>query len=124
MVQALLPAGIELITLQIRSAHAWLAPSLPDLKNQLIGVVSHWPEFLTTARTMLAATGVNPDLLVLRDTHRPRWTRGLDQAAAIISDVLTAKTKSFPAGPRLLVFSLLADSARAELERIAASSRF
>jgi GntR family transcriptional regulator len=124
MVQAILPAGIELITLQIRSANAWLAPSLPSLQDQLLGVVSHWPEFLTIARTMLAAVGVNPDLLVLRDTHRPRWTRGLDQTAGIICDVLTANTRSLPTGPRLFVFSLLADSARAELERIAASSRF
>lgn len=124
MVQAVLPAGIELITLQIRSANAWLAPSLPSLKDKLIGVVSHWPEFLTTARTMLAATGVNPDLLVLRDTHRPRWMRGLDQTAAIICDVLTANTRTLPAGPRLFVYLLLADSQRADLQRIAASSRF
>jgi DNA-binding transcriptional regulator YhcF (GntR family) len=119
MVQAILPAGIELITLQIRSANAWLAPELPSLKGKLLGVVSHWPEFLTTARTMLAAAGVDPDLLVLRDTHRPRWARGLDQTAGIIVDVLTARTRRFPAGPRLFVYSLLADSARAELERIA-----
>ncbi len=124
MVQATLPAGIELITLQIRSANAWLAPSLPSLKHKLLGVVSHWPEFLEIARTMLAAAGVDPDLLVLRDTHRPRWARGLDQTAGIICDVLTAKTRSLPAGPRQFVFSLLADSARSELQRIAASSRF
>jgi len=124
MVQDILPAGVELITLQIRSANAWLAPSLPGLKDKLIGVVSHWPEFLTIARTMLAATGVDPDLLVLRDTHRPRWARGLDQTAAIICDVLTAKTRTLPAGPRPFIFSLLADSARTELARIAASSRF
>jgi DNA-binding transcriptional regulator YhcF (GntR family) len=124
MVQAVLPAGIELITLQIRSANAWLAPSLPSLKDQLIGVVSHWPEFLEIARTMLAAAGVSPDLLVLRDTHRPRWTRGLDQTAAIICDIETANTRTLPEGSRLFVFTLLADSTRAELERIAASSRF
>jgi len=124
MVQAVLPQGLELIRLQIRSANAWLAPSLPSLKDKLIGVVSHWPEFLTTARTMLAAVGVDPDLLVLRDTHRPRWARGLDQTAALICDVLTVKTRALPDGPRPFVFSLLADSARAELERIAASSRF
>ena len=124
MVQAILPAGIELITLQIRSANAWLAPSLPSLKDQLIGVVSHWPEFLETARTMLAAAGVDPDLLVLRDTHRPRWARGLEQTAGIICDVLTANTRTLPAGPRRFVYSLLADSQRTELQRIAASSRF
>lgn len=73
---------------------------------------------------MLAAVGIDPDLLVLRDTHRPRWVRGLDQTAAIICDVLTAKTHSLPSGPRPFVYSLLADAARAELERIAAGSRF
>jgi DNA-binding transcriptional regulator YhcF (GntR family) len=124
MVQAVLPAGVELITLQIRSANAWLAPSLPGLKDKLIGVVSHWPEFLIIARTMLAAVGIDPDLLLLRDTHQPRWTRGLDQTTAIICDVLTAKKRTLPAGPRPFVFSLLADSARTELQRIAASSRF
>jgi DNA-binding transcriptional regulator YhcF (GntR family) len=124
MVQGALPAGVELITLQIRSANAWLAPSLPGLKEKLIGVVSHWPEFLTIARTMLAAVGVDPDLLVLRDTHRPRWMRGLDQTAAIICDVLTAKTRKLPAGPRPFVYSLLADAAQAELQKIADISRF
>lgn len=124
MVQGALPAGVELITLQIRSANAWLAPSLPGLNDKLIGVVSHWPEFLTIARTMLAAVGVDPDLLVLRDTHRPRWMRGLDQTAAIICDVLTAKTRKLPTGPRPFVYSLLADAARAELQKIADTSRF
>src|SRR5207302_975743 len=79
---------------------------------------------VTAAASMLAAVGVSPDVLVLRDAHRPRWARGLDQTAAIICDVLTAGTRTLPAGPRLFVFSLLADSARAELERIAASSHF
>jgi DNA-binding transcriptional regulator YhcF (GntR family) len=41
-VRALLPVGVELITLQIRSANQWLAPELPSLKGKLIGVVSDW----------------------------------------------------------------------------------
>jgi hypothetical protein len=49
---------------------------------------------------------------------------GLDQTAAIICDVLTAKTRNLPEGPRPFLFSLLAGSARTELERMAASSRF
>jgi len=41
-VRAVLPAGVELITLQIRSARAWLDSWLPSLKGGLIGVVSRF----------------------------------------------------------------------------------
>jgi DNA-binding transcriptional regulator YhcF (GntR family) len=116
-VHAALPAGIELVTLQIRSANAWLDPWLPALKGQLIGVASHWPEFLDIARTMLIAAGLSPETLIFRDAHKPRWNRGLDQTAAIICDAFTATSRSLPAGPRILVFPLLADSARADLCR-------
>jgi DNA-binding transcriptional regulator YhcF (GntR family) len=115
MVRDVLPAGIELITLQIRSANKWLDPELPSLKGKLIGVVSHWVDFREIARTMLAAAGVDPDLLVVRNPRRPRWQRGLDQTGAIICDVHTAATRELPKGPRRFVFSLLADTARVEL---------
>jgi DNA-binding transcriptional regulator YhcF (GntR family) len=115
MVRDVLPAGIELITLQIRSANKWLDPELPSLKGKLIGVVSHWVDFRAIARTMLAAAGVDPDLLVVRNPRRPRWQRGLDQTGAIICDVHTAATRELPKGPRVFVFSLLADAARVEL---------
>jgi DNA-binding transcriptional regulator YhcF (GntR family) len=116
-VRAILPSGIELITLQIRSANAWLDPWLPSLKGQLIGIVSHWSDFLEIARTMLEATGIDSDLLVIRNAGRPRWIRGLDQTGAIICDALTAATGKLPKGPRIFVFLLLADSARTELSR-------
>jgi DNA-binding transcriptional regulator YhcF (GntR family) len=121
-VRAILPSGIELITLQIRSANAWLDPWLPSLKGHLIGVVSHWSDFLEIARTMLVAAGVDPDLLVVRSASRARWTRGLDQTGAIICDALTAATGKLPQGPRVFVFSLLADSARTELSRFFATA--
>jgi GntR family transcriptional regulator len=57
MVRATLPAGTELVTLQIRSANKWLDPELPALKEKLIGVVSSWVDFREIARTMLAAAG-------------------------------------------------------------------
>jgi DNA-binding transcriptional regulator YhcF (GntR family) len=52
-----LPAGVELVTLRIRSANAWIGPWLPSLSGKLIGVASAWPEFIDTARTMLTAVG-------------------------------------------------------------------
>ena len=117
-VRAILPAGVELITLQIRSARAWLDSWLPSLRGRrLIGVASRWPDFVEIARTVLEAAGVEPDLLVLRYATRPRWVRGLDQTAAIICDARIAATGKLPQGPRIFVFPFLADAARTELSR-------
>ena len=123
MVRAALPAGLELIPLQIRSANKWLDPELPSLKGMLIGVVSNWVDFREIARTMLAAAGVDPDLLVVRNPKRPRWQQGLDQTGAIICDVHTA-ARDLPKGPRIFSFSLLADAFQAELSKFSDSSQF
>jgi len=122
IVRTALPAGVELVTLQIRSANQWLHPELPSLTGKLIGVVSHWIDFRDTAKTMLAAAGIDPDLLVMRNPRRPRWQRGLEQTGAIICDVHTAATRQLPKGPRAFVFSVLADAARVELGRFSQNS--
>jgi len=117
IVRKALPAGIELVTLPIRSANKWLDPELPSLRAKLIGVVSSWMDFTETATTMLAAAGIHPDLLVVRNPRRARWQRGLEQTGAIICDVHTAARRELPEGPRVFVFSVLADAVRTELGR-------
>jgi DNA-binding transcriptional regulator YhcF (GntR family) len=124
MVRAVLPAGLELIPLQIRSANRWLDPELPSLKGKLIGIVSAWLDFREIARTMLAAAGVDPDLLVVRNPKRPRWQRGLDQTGAIICDAYTEQTLELPTGPRVFIFSILADAFQLELSKFSDSSQF
>jgi len=124
IVRAVLPTGTELIPLQIRSANKWLDPELPALKGKLIGVVSNWVDFREIARTMLAAAGVDPDLLVVRNPRKPRWQRGLDQTGAIICDAHTAVTRELPKGPRVFEFSLLADAFQLELSKFSDSSQF
>jgi DNA-binding transcriptional regulator YhcF (GntR family) len=119
LVRALLPAGIELVTLPIRSANTWLAPWLPAPKGLLIGVASHWPEFLTTARTMLIAAGFPAEALIFRDPRKPRWQRGLEQASAILCDVYTARNARLPKEVHLIEFALLADGAKGDLKRFA-----
>jgi DNA-binding transcriptional regulator YhcF (GntR family) len=115
MVRAVLPAGVELMTLPIRSANAWLNPWLPAPQGLLVGVVSYWPEFLTTAQTMLIAAGLPAEVLVCRDAREAGWKRGLEEAAAILCDVYTATVAGFPKKPQKIVFRLLAESAGAEL---------
>jgi len=112
-----LPAGVELVTLRIRSANAWIGPWLPSLSGNLIGVASAWPEFILTARTMLTAVGVAPETTVYRDVRKPRWSRGLEMANAIICDAHTAALPAFPRKVKAIVFPMLADSMHEELRR-------
>jgi len=116
-VRAALPSGAELIVLPIRSANQWLAPWLPAPSGHLIGVVSRWEEFLTTARTMLVAGGLPSECLLFRDARKPQWRRGLEQASVILTDRVSAALPPLAAHPRLVVFPLLADSAREEIGR-------
>lgn len=110
-VRAIVPAGIELVVLPITSANQWLVPWLPAPTGLLIAVVSHWPEFLEKARTMLAAAGVSADALILCDARRPGWQRGIANASGVLCDAYTASAERFPKGPQLVVFPLLAANA-------------
>jgi DNA-binding transcriptional regulator YhcF (GntR family) len=116
-VRAALPAGAELITLPIRSANHWLAPWLPAPSGHLIGIVSRWPEFLATAHTMLIAAGLPAEALLLRDARKPQWRRGLEQASVILCDKAAASLPSLAGNRRIVVFALLADTARETIAR-------
>jgi GntR family transcriptional regulator len=123
-VRALLPAGVELVTLPMRSANQWLSPELPSLKGRMIGVVSCWDNFRELGRTVLEAAGVDAELLVVRDPRRARWLRGLEQTAAIVCDTKTAASRALPKGPRVFVFPVLAEMVRDELAQFTDSSQF
>ena len=120
LIRNILPAGVELITLQITSAPTFLTPLLPSTSNQLIAVVSHWPDFLSLARTMFAAAGIPSDALIFCDATKPRWQRGIDHAAGILCDAYTATVPNLPARPKLIVFPLLSDAARIMLSHYSA----
>jgi DNA-binding transcriptional regulator YhcF (GntR family) len=113
--QKLLPAGAELLTLQIRSVPGSLAAWLPAPSNALVGVASGWADFLKLANTMLIAAGFHPDSLLIRDTRKLHWRRGLEQAAAVICDSLTAA--SLPKKLRPIPFPILSEAALTELRR-------
>jgi DNA-binding transcriptional regulator YhcF (GntR family) len=112
-VKPLLPAGMELFTLQVRSVPASLGEWLPAPSGILVGVASRSSDFLKLARTVLNAAGFDSDSLMLRDARKSHWHRGLQHSAAVVCDTLTAK--DLPSGCRTLSFPLLSETSTAEL---------
>ena len=110
-----LPEGAECISLQVRSIPDSLAAWLPADNNRLVAVVSRWPGFLDSARTMLTAAGFDADALIIRDAREPGWQQPLKSAAAVVCDSLIAS--SISKGVRVIHFSLLTESCLAELSR-------
>lgn len=115
-VQQQLPPGAELLRLRLRSVTESLANWRPPRRDSLIAIASAWPDFLVRARTMLIAAGIHSDGLLLRDAGKKGWAKGLDQAAIVVCDSLTAD--KVPENCRAIRFPLLADSSLAELRGI------
>lgn len=116
-VRAAIPMGVELLVLPITSANQWLLPRMPAPQGLLIAVVSHWPEFLDKARTMLAAAGISADALIFCDARKPHWQRGIENAGGILCDAYTASAAKLPRGPHIVIFPLLAAAARESLDQ-------
>lgn len=109
---ALLP-DVSCLMLHSRSVPASMQGSEPPPPDALVAVVSHWPEFLRWARTMLVAAGIDPVALSFRDARREGWQRGLRSSAFVITDALTATR--LPEGCDARVFRIIADSSLNEL---------
>ena len=103
------------LILQLRSAQESLSEYLPVHPSVMVGVASIWPSFLTIARTMLISAGIHPDCLVLRDATQPGLRRGLDAAAAVVCDAVTASKVA--AHPRILTFPLLSEKSIEDLQQ-------
>jgi DNA-binding transcriptional regulator YhcF (GntR family) len=119
VLREMLAPGAEMVTLQVRSVPGSLAEWLPAPAGALVGVASRWPEFLKFARAMLVAVGLDADSLLLRDAREKGWQRGVEQAAAVVCDVVTAE--ELPRSVRVIPFRLLAEVSLAELQGFEAS---
>lgn len=118
-VRKLLPAGTELVTLQVHPVspelQSYLQRYMPAHSADLIGIASRWSEFQRIAQTMLIAAGFAPESLLVRDATKPGWKRGLDTAVAVVCDA--AIEHELPAGARAIVFRLLGDASLADLRK-------
>lgn len=114
-VRAALPAGTELLVLQVRSVPTSLAGHLPAPSGRMVGIASRWEGFLKLARTFLLAAGFDADSLVLRDARKAGWQRGLKETAAVVCDSMTAA--EVPKGMKVLAFPLVSEGSLGELAR-------
>jgi DNA-binding transcriptional regulator YhcF (GntR family) len=85
--------------------------------DALVAIVSRWPEFLKSARTMLVAAGLDPDALSFRDARERGWEKGLRSATFVITDSLMAAR--IPVGCAVKVFRVLAESSLKEIREYA-----
>lgn len=78
-VRRALPAGAELLTLQVRSVPSALAGWLPAPSTALVGIASRWDNFLQMARTFLIAAGFESDALIFEtpksQAGKEDWSR-------------------------------------------------
>jgi DNA-binding transcriptional regulator YhcF (GntR family) len=113
-VRQALPAGTELLTLQLRSVPASLGEWLPAPANVLLGVASRWPGFLISARTILVAAGFDSDSLIFLDARESGWLDRAKSATAVVCDSVTAR--EVPKKCRAILFPLIAESSLRELQ--------
>jgi GntR family transcriptional regulator len=97
----------------------YLARYLPEHSGDLIGIVSRWQEFQRIARTMLVATGLPPESLLIRDPSQPGWKRGLDATVGVVCDSVAAL--ELPAGTFPMRFTLLDAASLAPLRAMEAT---
>jgi len=118
-VRTLLPAGQELVTLQIHSVspelQSYIQRYMPAHSSDLIGIASRWVDFQRIAQTMLIAAGFAPECLLVRDATKPGWKRGLEATIAVVCDL--AIKHELPGGSHAIAFRLLSEMTVAELRK-------
>lgn len=111
--ESFLNGGKPHLFLKARSVPATMTGERRPARDDLIAIVSGWEKFLLWSKTILIAAGVEADCLILKDTKLKNWRRGLENAALVICDSLTAA--KFSDKQNLRVFPLISEQSLAEL---------
>ena len=116
-VKKLLPAGTELVTLQVHPVapelQAYLQKYMPEHSTDLLGIASRWSDFQRIAQTMLVAAGFAPESLLVRDATQSGWKRGLETTSAVLCDA--AIEHDLPAGVHAIIFRLFDEASISDL---------
>lgn len=81
--------------------------------DALVVIVSRWPEFLRSARTMLLAAGLDADSLSFHDGRERGWKKSLRSAAFVITDSLMRP--EVPSNCQVKIFRVISDSSLKEI---------
>ena len=114
--QGILPDGKTCIYLKARSVSGSMTGEERPSAEDLIAIVSGWDKFLVLAKTVLVAAEIESDSLLIRSTNEKNWKKGLNNAAMIICDALTAN--HFSDDKRTRPFHLIGDDSLQELKEI------
>lgn len=115
-VERVLPAGKNCFYLNSRSVSDAMEGQERPRTEDLIAVVSGWDAFLMMAKTMLLAAQIDSDSLIVRSTSENEWQKGLNAAAMIICDSLTADEIGNKENVR--TFQIIADDSLRELKEM------
>jgi len=111
--RAMLPTSASVVCLRIRSVAPSLTRYLPLNQTGLAFVASSWRPFLEISRTVLIASGLHPDAVILRDSKEKDWMRGAEAVPAIVCDSRTAD--GVPPHIHKIIFHLIAEDSIAAL---------
>jgi DNA-binding transcriptional regulator YhcF (GntR family) len=114
-VRAALPPDTACLFLHMRSVPEELQGKDRPRSDDLIAVASRWEELFKWSRTVLVATGIDPEAICFRDAKERDWQKGLQRNWLVITDALTAER--IPANANTRVFRIIADASLDELRR-------
>ncbi len=115
-IQKVLPANKTCFYLKSRSVPASMIGESRPGREDLIAVVSGWEKFLHLAKTILIAANIESDSLIIRSIKEEKWQNGLQNAAMIICDSLTAQ--QFSQKDKIRPFFLISDESLLELQNL------
>lgn len=114
-IKSVLSTDKNCIFLNLRSVSDSMKDQQRPSSEDLIAVVSGWEKFLLLSKTMLVAAQIDAENLIVRNTNDGDWRNGLNSAAMIICDSLTAK--KLDNFHTLRIFHLIADESIERLKQ-------
>lgn len=118
VVRAALPAHSHLLLLRLRSVTEALKNEARPGAEDLLIVVSQYPDFLHWSRAVFGAIGLDPLSLEFRDARKRGWQRGLESSTFVITETITEKI--IPPGVKARVFKMLSDQSIVALQKYVA----
>ena len=111
------PDACDCVFLNANSIAKSLTGRVRPKQDEIVAVVSGWPDFLDFARLFLLAAGLDPASVITISTRRAEWRRSLRTASMIICDPVAATKLTM--SDHLIVFPVISTDSIKDLRRLA-----